>query len=173
MSIDATRWAWMQQELRYTQKMVLLALVWQAGDDNTGYAEIEKTAKMTEMDVRTVSNCIHDLNTRGLVLIEFLRPGGCGYRLNTAHIVHVRFPKLTKKEEYGRLEGVKWAKIREFIFERDSHTCTYCGAKDVELVCDHIYPLSKGGSNYPHNLTTSCVKCNCRKGSKLPVEWNK
>ncbi len=45
-------------------------------------------------------------------------------------------------------------KVRFEVFKRDSFTCQYCGAKapDVVLNCDHIEPVSKGGTNKLLNL---------------------
>jgi len=68
-------------------------------------------------------------------------------------------------------QSVGWSTLRSMVFKRDDHTCTYCGKKDVELHCDHIIPISKGGSNAMHNLTTSCADCNLSKGSKSIAEW--
>ena len=57
-------------------------------------------------------------------------------------------------------------KTRFEVFKRDSFTCQYCGqmAPDVVLEVDHIYPVSKGGSNDLMNLVTSCKDCNGGKG---------
>lgn len=55
------------------------------------------------------------------------------------------------------------------VFNRDNHTCQYCGKKapNVELEIDHKIPVSKGGNNAIENLVTSCFDCNRGKGAKL------
>lgn len=59
-------------------------------------------------------------------------------------------------------------KIRFEVFKRDKFTCQYCGRKspDVILNCDHIDPVSKGGSNEITNLITSCFDCNSGKSDR-------
>ena len=59
-------------------------------------------------------------------------------------------------------------KIRFEVFKRDSFTCQYCGRKSPEVIlqCDHIKPISKGGTNDILNLTTSCVDCNSGKSNR-------
>jgi hypothetical protein len=54
------------------------------------------------------------------------------------------------------------------VYKRDRFTCVYCGVTgaDAELQCDHLTPMSKGGSNQMSNLRTSCRKCNQAKGNK-------
>lgn len=63
------------------------------------------------------------------------------------------------------------SKLRFEIFQRDKFTCQYCGkSKDedsVKLELDHIVPLSAGGTDDYHNLTTSCKKCNQGKSNKI------
>jgi 5-methylcytosine-specific restriction endonuclease McrA len=76
----------------------------------------------------------------------------------------------------ARLEGVEsepWS--RTSILERDHYTCSYCGASGptVPLQVDHIIPISRGGADAPHNLTTACRRCNMSKGNKLISEWLK
>lgn len=58
--------------------------------------------------------------------------------------------------------------IRFEIFKRDSFTCQYCGrsSPDVILECDHIVPVSEGGTDDVLNLVTSCRDCNRGKGKR-------
>jgi len=58
-------------------------------------------------------------------------------------------------------------KTRIEVFKRDNFTCQYCGRKvpEVTLNCDHIEPVSKGGTNDLLNLITSCEQCNNGKGA--------
>lgn len=64
-----------------------------------------------------------------------------------------------------------WAEIRSSIFRRDDFTCSYCGERGGRLECDHIIPVSAGGSHEPTNLTTACFGCNRAKGARSPSEW--
>jgi len=54
------------------------------------------------------------------------------------------------------------------VFQRDGFQCQYCGrlVPDVTLEADHIMPVSKGGTDDPLNLITSCHDCNIGKGVK-------
>lgn len=71
-----------------------------------------------------------------------------------------------------RLTDASWWPLVGRVFRRDGHACTYCGAgEDYVLHCDHIAPISRGGSNDIENLTTACEACNCSKRDKLPHEW--
>lgn len=64
-----------------------------------------------------------------------------------------------------------WAAIRDRIFQRDSYTCRYCGARGGRLECDHVVPVSRGGSHDDSNLVTACESCNRSKRDRLPSEW--
>ncbi|WP_122032948.1 HNH endonuclease [Aliivibrio sp. EL58] len=53
------------------------------------------------------------------------------------------------------------------VFERDKNRCVYCGKdllSDFESFMsaeeDHLIPKSKGGSDLPSNIVTSCNVCN-------------
>lgn len=61
--------------------------------------------------------------------------------------------------------------VRLAIFKRDSFTCNYCGASRVRLECDHVFPVSRGGTDDEWNLVTACVPCNRSKGAKTLEEW--
>jgi len=49
------------------------------------------------------------------------------------------------------------------------YRCHYCGraAPSVELEVDHVFPLSRGGSNCISNLVASCFDCNRGKRDKI------
>jgi hypothetical protein len=53
-------------------------------------------------------------------------------------------------------------KIRFEVFKRDGFQCAYCGKSppEVTLECDHVHPVSKGGSDEIENLITACFDCN-------------
>jgi len=61
---------------------------------------------------------------------------------------------------------------RRNIYRRDDHTCQYCKNPFPlsKLTLDHVIPKSRGGNRSFGNLVTSCMKCNQRKGSRLPKE---
>jgi len=83
---------------------------------------------------------------------------------------HIKKIKRVKVEN-GRLPKGLWDEIRMRIFQRDNFTCQYCGQRGGKLECDHIYPVSRGGSNHESNLATSCLKCNRSKRDKTVEEW--
>src|SRR5690606_25627049 len=72
-----------------------------------------------------------------------------------------------KRQPIGRICSKAWRKVRLFIFARDGWACVYCGAKNAPLECDHVVPLSRGGTNERRNLATACRPCNRSKRAKL------
>lgn len=70
-----------------------------------------------------------------------------------------------------RLPDSEWWPLRNFILDRDGHTCAYCRADAGRMCADHIVPLSRGGTNDPDNLAAACVPCNLSKSDRLLSEW--
>lgn len=70
-----------------------------------------------------------------------------------------------------RLSSGEWKAARKRIFARDNWTCRYCASVGGRLECDHVVPVSRGGSNEDANLVTACRTCNQAKGAHLVSEW--
>ena len=81
-------------------------------------------------------------------------------------------PQIIVVTLYDRMPKKEVKLTRHNIFARDKHTCQYCSKVfDVrELNLDHVVPRDKGGRTTWENLVTSCIRCNTRKGNKLPSE---
>ena len=71
----------------------------------------------------------------------------------------------------GRLSPIMWDAIRSRIFARDDYACHCCGERGKRLECDHVFPVSRGGSNEDGNLVAACIACNRSKGRKTLAEW--
>ena len=67
MSIDATRWAWAVSVNNSSQRLVLLSLADRAGEDHTAWPSIDRLAKDTVLDKKTVQKVILELINLGLV----------------------------------------------------------------------------------------------------------
>jgi 5-methylcytosine-specific restriction endonuclease McrA len=62
----------------------------------------------------------------------------------------------------------------EAILKRQKYKCGECGTSIRKSYhVDHIHPLSKGGSNWPHNLQCLCSTCNLQKSDFDQVEYAK
>lgn len=67
MSIDATRWAWKQQGISPTQKLVLLSMADRAGEDHTCWPSITRLVQDTGFSDRTIQKAIAGMEAIGLV----------------------------------------------------------------------------------------------------------
>ena len=56
------------------------------------------------------------------------------------------------------------------VFNRDKHTCQYCGRQTKELTLDHVIPRRGGGHHAWENVVSACIPCNRRKGGHTPDE---
>lgn len=63
------------------------------------------------------------------------------------------------------------AALRSAVLERDNYRCTYCGAVDVPLHCDHVQAYSQGGKTALENLAAACKPCNSSKKDRSLGEW--
>lgn len=76
--------------------------------------------------------------------------------------------RFTRTSRVGR--GNIPRDMRESIYNRDNHTCQFCGLvlAAKELTIDHLIPLSLGGLDEQTNYVTCCRPCNQRKAN-LPL----
>jgi 5-methylcytosine-specific restriction endonuclease McrA len=56
------------------------------------------------------------------------------------------------------------------ILRRDGYTCQYCSRRGERLTVDHVLPRSRGGDTSWTNVVAACLKCNLKKGNRLPHE---
>jgi len=52
---------------------------------------------------------------------------------------------------------------------KHNYSCVFCKTKE-NLTIDHIFPLSKGGTNYISNLQPLCRSCNSKKQAQILFE---
>lgn len=75
MSIDAMRWAWSAEVQKSTERLVLLSLADRADEQNKCYPSMERVAKDTLLDIKTVKKVISDLIEKGFILDTGERKG--------------------------------------------------------------------------------------------------
>jgi 5-methylcytosine-specific restriction endonuclease McrA len=79
-------------------------------------------------------------------------------------------PTVIRLRQFVRVPFKELPLTRRNVFQRDHHTCQYCGYKGEQLSIDHVIPRSRGGQDTWENVITACIRCNVRKGSRTPKE---
>ena len=71
-----------------------------------------------------------------------------------------------RSKEYEVEFNISLEEVRELLYKSYGRNCNYCKSRLLvsNMVCDHIMPLSMGGSSVPANLQMICMRCNTRKG---------
>jgi hypothetical protein len=75
MSIDATRWAWSQREIKSSAKFVLLSMADRAGETHECYPSIKRLCEDTSLDRKTVIRSVKALCDCGLMVDTGRRKG--------------------------------------------------------------------------------------------------
>ncbi|MBV9127592.1 MAG: HNH endonuclease [Verrucomicrobia bacterium] len=86
--------------------------------------------------------------------------------------LRIRVPRIIVLLLFDRLPKKEVKFTRHNIFERDGNTCQYCGRlfERSDLNLDHVLPRERGGLTTWENIVCSCIRCNTRKGNRLPHE---
>ena len=93
-------------------------------------------------------------------------------RLRSQHIT-LPLPIVIRLVTYVRIPRMMpLAVTRRGVFNRDNHTCQYCGRTlhSAELTLDHVLPRSRGGKTAWENVVAACKPCNHRKNDRMPAE---
>jgi hypothetical protein len=69
---------------------------------------------------------------------------------------------LVKKGVEGSHTTQEWEELKAFYDNR----CLGCGSTESVLTRDHVVPITKGGSDYIHNIQPLCTPCNSSKRQK-------
>ena len=71
-----------------------------------------------------------------------------------------------RSKEYEVECNISLKEIREEMFRAYGKSCKYCKSPVVinNMVCDHVIPISLGGTSSLTNLQIICNRCNRRKG---------
>ena len=146
---------------------------WTTQHDRDCNKSVYEIAVRCGMDIKTARNSLQSLAEKRIISITSIAGSASLIRLNpVSNWLPISTPIKQQTQKVKRPSGKSLALKKLQVFARDKYTCVYCGAKGVELHCDHVIPISKGGSNEMDNLTTSCQKCNLVKGKRSSQEFN-
>jgi hypothetical protein len=65
-------------------------------------------------------------------------------------------------------------RANRMLFQRDRHTCAYCGEQLPEsgLTREHVIPRAQKGKDIWENVVSACSACNGRKKARTPEQAN-
>lgn len=86
--------------------------------------------------------------------------------------LRIKVPEIILLTGYNGMPSKAVTFTRRNLYRRDRNTCQYCGKRPgtTELSIDHVVPYSRGGRNTWENCVLACMRCNRRKGNRLPEE---
>lgn len=119
----------------------------------------ESVERFTEQ-IEVLTQTIDKLKSPNYGTIEYLE----GSIVLNIYDFILKNPTIWKKDTRGISPQRK-----KHVKVRDKFRCQFCGElfKEEELVVDHIFPHSVGGSNEEYNLMALCNRCNDDKSASL------
>lgn len=73
---------------------------------------------------------------------------------------------LSKKHVTGSHSITDWRIMRDI----SDNKCMACGSSD-DLTRDHVFPITRHGTDYISNIQVLCVSCNASKGNKTIIDF--
>lgn len=61
--------------------------------------------------------------------------------------------------------------VRAEVRVKSGNMCVYCGCNEGPFHNDHLFPISKGGTDTPSNIVLACASCNLSKSDRTLREW--
>ena len=86
---------------------------------------------------------------------------GAGDENNVSEFESVLDDAYLMRREFGAIRQ----RLYEIVAKRDGEFCQTCKTT-IDLTIDHIFPISRGGTNDVSNLRILCRKHNSQKGAR-------
>lgn len=107
MSLDATRWAW-QQQIRPTQKLVLLSLADRADEVHECHPSIARLVADTGLYRETIMEAISAMEQAGILAVDRCNGRGSRYRLIGVSGRHDQSVKADQSNSSDQSEKADW-----------------------------------------------------------------
>lgn len=150
MSVDATRWAWMQKSLRPAQKLILLSLADRANEEHVCWPSYERLKEDTGLDQRTIKTALDDMCKAGFLARHYSDGRGYVYQLMGVDAREGTPP--------SKMQGTKMTPLKNDPPQKGTPT----PLKNVGVPPSKMYPESKRESK--KNLKENT----CARKRKLP-----
>jgi 5-methylcytosine-specific restriction endonuclease McrA len=113
-----------------------------------------------------------NITTWRRAMVMLLKGKAEGLEHHASHAIRpgLLLPTVIRLRQFVRVPYRQMPLTRRHVFQRDGHTCQYCGFGGEPLSIDHVLPRSRGGADVWENVTTACLPCNVRKGNRTPRE---
>jgi len=103
-------------------------------------------------------------------IAEFMRLNAGGQSNDAPSKAALRMRKYREnREANGMSKTFVGSDFRDQLKARDGDTCVYC-LEAVGTVVDHMWPISRGGTDDIQNLALACHRCNCGKSGRTVEE---
>ena len=91
------------------------------------------------------------------------------YQRNKGKVLQRKYKRIQQENESeGFYTEIDIDKIRDCLNDK----CRYCGKTlNGGGEIEHLIPISRGGTNWPDNITISCHQCNKEKHGKTLSEY--
>lgn len=136
-----------------------------AGSSVNTYSEADPDPRLPDNDqqLKNIAFCSkRQWNAFKPKMGEFFVLSAGAWRLKENDVIRISRP-MTR-------EAISVA-VKSIVLARDGQRCVYCGSIEGPFHFDHLYPVSRGGSNAVSNIVLACAACNLAKSDRTLAEW--